>query len=59
MDLDYCQGISTIVLSFEWDTRKSREWKELAGICEFGETDYAPSTPGRLSSPVRWTIQSI
>jgi hypothetical protein len=32
MDLDYCQGISTIVLSFECETRKWSDWKELAGI---------------------------
>jgi hypothetical protein len=38
MDLDYCQGISTIVLSFERETRKSRDWKELAGVLQFGET---------------------
>ena len=38
MDLDYCQGISTIILSFERETRKWSGWKELAGILQFGET---------------------
>jgi hypothetical protein len=37
-DFDYCQGISTIILSFERETRKWSGWKGLAGICEFGET---------------------
>jgi hypothetical protein len=46
MDLDYCQGISTIVLSFERETRKWSGWKELAGIYKFDETDYVPSVPG-------------
>jgi hypothetical protein len=32
MDLDYCQGNSTIILSFERETGKWSGWKELAGI---------------------------
>jgi hypothetical protein len=44
-DFDYCQGISTIILSFERETRKWIGWKGLAGIWEFGETDYLPSVP--------------
>jgi len=39
MDFDYCQGISTMILSFERETGKWSGWKELAGIWEFGETD--------------------
>jgi hypothetical protein len=39
MDLDYCQGNSTIVLSFERETGKWSGWKELAGILSFGETE--------------------
>jgi hypothetical protein len=31
-DYDYCQGISTKVLPFELRRRKSRDWKQLAGI---------------------------
>ena len=38
MDFDYCQGNSTIVLSFERETGKWSGWKGLAGIWEFGET---------------------
>jgi hypothetical protein len=38
MDVDYCQGISTIFKSFELRRRKSRDWKGLAGIMKFGET---------------------
>ena len=38
MDFYYCQGISTIVLSFERETRKWSRYKELAGILQFGET---------------------
>jgi len=40
MDFDYCQGNSTITLSFERETEKLSGWKGLAGIWEFGETDY-------------------
>lgn len=43
MDFDYCQGNSTIILSFERETGKWSGCKGLAGICEFGETDYFPS----------------
>ena len=43
MDFDYCQGNSTIILSFEREAGKWSDWKELPGICEFGETDYVPS----------------
>jgi hypothetical protein len=43
MDSDYCKGNSTIILSFEREMGKWSGWKELAGICEFGETDYVPS----------------
>jgi hypothetical protein len=32
MDFDYCQGNSTIILSFERETGKRSGWKELAGI---------------------------
>jgi hypothetical protein len=32
MDCDYCQGNSTIILSFERETGKWSGWKELAGI---------------------------
>jgi hypothetical protein len=39
MDFDYCQGNSTIVLSFERETGKWSGWKELAGILSFGETE--------------------
>jgi hypothetical protein len=35
---DYCQGISTKVLPFELRRQKSRDWKQLAGIMQFGET---------------------
>jgi hypothetical protein len=45
MDFDYCQGNSTIVLSFERETGKWSGWKGLAGICEFSETDCVPSIP--------------
>jgi hypothetical protein len=34
-----------MVLSFERETGKWSGWKELAGICEFGETDYVSSVP--------------
>jgi len=47
MDVDYCQGISTIILSFERETGKWSGWKGLRGFCEFGETDYVPSVPVR------------
>jgi hypothetical protein len=40
MDFDYCQGNSTIILSFERETGKWSGWKGLAGICESGETNY-------------------
>jgi hypothetical protein len=42
-ELNYCQGNSTIILSFERETGKWSGWKELAGIWEFGETEYVPS----------------
>jgi hypothetical protein len=32
MDFYYCQGNSTIILSFERETGKCNRWKELAGI---------------------------
>ena len=32
MDVDYCQGNSTIILSFERETGKWSGWRELAGI---------------------------
>jgi hypothetical protein len=40
MQLDCCQGNSTIILSFERETGKWSGWKGLAGIWEFGETGY-------------------
>lgn len=39
MDLNYCKGNSTIILSSERETGKWNGWKGLAGIWEFGETD--------------------
>jgi hypothetical protein len=39
MDFSYCQGNSTIILSFERETGKWSGCKGLAGICEFGETE--------------------
>ncbi len=38
MDFDYCQGNSTIILSFERETRKWSGWKGLEEISEFDET---------------------
>jgi hypothetical protein len=45
-DFDYCQGNSTIILSFERETGKWIGWKGLAGICEFGETGCVSSLAG-------------
>ncbi len=60
MDFDYCQGNSTIILSFERETGKWTGWKELAGILWFSETgrgitegpnsERAPEEP---ASPIR------
>jgi hypothetical protein len=38
MDFDYCQGNSTIILSFECETGKWSGLRLLAGNWEFGET---------------------
>ena len=37
--LHYCQGISTLFLSFERETGKWSGWKRLRRICEFSETE--------------------
>jgi hypothetical protein len=47
MDFDYCQGNSTIILSFERETGKWSGWKGLAGIWEFGETGTRQKVRGR------------
>jgi hypothetical protein len=38
MEFDYCQGNSTIILSFERETRKWWNEKELRRFWQFGET---------------------
>jgi hypothetical protein len=52
MDFDYCQGNSTIIGSFERETRKWRGLTRLAGNSEFSETVVTNCSGNIPSAPI-------
>jgi hypothetical protein len=61
MDFDYCQGNSTITLSFERETGKWSGFRSLARNSEFGETAWRRVVRGtsRLSPDFRRITRAL